>query len=168
MTLLKDGYLSQEELARLPGMPPAERLAKGPVAVIECPQEIPCNPCVEACRLNAITIEGSITNLPVLDSETCTGCGLCIAVCPGQAIFVVDTSYSEDESSVMIPYEFIPLPAEGEFVDGLDRAGRAVCTARVLKVRNLKRNDHTPLITLAVPKDKVMEVRSLRIRRGVL
>ena len=44
--------------------PPEERMAKGRVAVIECVQEIPCNPCENACRLGAITIGEQITNLP--------------------------------------------------------------------------------------------------------
>jgi len=34
--------------------PSEERLANGPVAVIECYQNIPCNPCFTACNRNAI------------------------------------------------------------------------------------------------------------------
>ena len=126
MSLLIDGYLSKEELEELPGMPTRERMAKGPVVVIECAQEIPCNPCVDACRQDAIQIEGSITNLPILESENCTGCGLCVAICPGQAIFVVDVTYSEETGTVMMPYEYLPLPEKGEEVDGLNRAGQVV------------------------------------------
>jgi Fe-S-cluster-containing hydrogenase component 2 len=166
MALLKSGYLSLDEVQALPGVPSAERLAKGPVVVIECAQEIPCNPCVDACNKDAIHLLESITDLPVLEEDKCGGCGLCIAVCPGQAIFVVDATYSESEATVQMPYEYYPLPVAGQIVDGLNRAGQAVCEARVLRVINSKRHDHTPVITLAVPKAQVMEVRSLMPRRN--
>ncbi len=165
MTLVKDGALSAEELATLPGMPSQERLKKGPVAIIECAQEIPCDPCEEACRNGAIQVGESITNLPVLLEEKCTGCGLCIAACPGLAIFVVDMTYSETEATVQLPYEFLPLPNKGEIVDGLDREGHRVCTARVLKVLNPKKFDRTPVITIAVPKECAMTVRNIALRR---
>ena len=37
-------------------MPSEERMRQGRVAVIECVQEIPCNPCSFSCKFNAITI----------------------------------------------------------------------------------------------------------------
>nr|MBC7243833.1 4Fe-4S dicluster domain-containing protein [Chloroflexota bacterium] len=165
MTLAKDGALSLEELATLPGMPSKERLEQGPVVVIECAQEIPCNPCEAACPNEAIQVGEPITNLPVLVEDKCTGCGLCIAACPGQAIFVIDMTYSEAEATVQLPYEFLPLPEKGEIVDGLNREGQRVCTARVLKVLNPKKFDRTPVITIAVPKECAMAVRNIAIRR---
>ncbi|MBE0687112.1 MAG: 4Fe-4S binding protein [Anaerolineaceae bacterium] len=164
MALLTDGYLSQEEVDLLPGVPSKERLAIGPVVVVECAQEIPCNPCVDACNKGALHIEGSITNLPVLDEDKCSGCGLCISICPGQAIFVIDATFSENECSIQMPYEYLPLPKIGEFVDGLNRAGQAVCLGEVRRVLNPKKFDHTPVITLIVPKEFVMVVRSLKPR----
>ena len=88
MTLEKDGVLSPEGLAKLPGMPSKERLEQGAVAVIECAQEIPCDPCEGACPAGAIHVGELITNLPALAADKCTGCGLCIPVCPGLAIFL--------------------------------------------------------------------------------
>ena len=165
MTLEKDGVLSPDELAKLPGMPSKERLEQGAVAVIECAQEIPCNPCEEACPKGAIRVGEPITNLPVLASDKCTGCGLCIPVCPGLAIFVVDMTYSDREATLQLPYEFLPLPEKGEMVTALDREGRAVCSARVVNVRNPKKFDHTPVITIAVPKDQAMNVRNIAVDR---
>ena len=43
---------------------------KGPKAVIECKQDIPCNPCTTCCAFKAITFAGSISSLPELDEET--------------------------------------------------------------------------------------------------
>lgn len=60
------GIPSREELAACPGVPSKERMAEGRVAVIECVQEIPCNPCESSCRFGAITIGEQITDLPTL------------------------------------------------------------------------------------------------------
>ena len=165
MALLKDGFLNLEELAELPGVPSEERQEEGAVAVIECAQEIPCNPCEELCPHGAIKVGKPITNLPVLDEDLCTGCGLCIAGCPGQAIFVVDRTYSDDDASVQMPYEFLPIPEKGSLVEGLNRAGESVCSVRVLKVSNPKSYDRTRVIRIAVPKELAMEVRSIAVTR---
>jgi len=159
--LLKDGVLSAEELQQLPGIPDAQRLAQGPVVVIECAQEIPCNPCETACQFGAIEIGEPITELPVLRAEACTGCGVCIAQCPGQAIFVVDLTYSDAEATVALPYEFLPLPKKGQAVQGLNRAGDAICGGRVVKILNTKKMDRTPVVTVAVPKECAMDVRHI-------
>ncbi len=166
MPLLKDGVLSREELGALKGMPSGERLAAGPVVVIECGQQIPCDPCEGACPQGAIRIGEPIINLPELEEGKCTGCGLCIAACPGQAIFVVDMTYGEGKATVQLPYEFLPLPEKGELVGGLNRAGEEVCEGQVLRVVNSKKLDRTPVVTVIVPRDCGTEVRSIRLRRN--
>ena len=147
-------------------IPPDERMEKGPVVVVECEEEIPCNPCVKACPVGAITIEGNINNLPVVDFDLCTGCGLCIAGCPGLAIFVVHKNYRPDrgEGLVMLPYEFIPLPKKGDKVWGLDRNGKVICEATVERVLNTPKQDRTAIISVAVPSDLVMEVRNIKLK----
>ena len=40
--------------------PPVERIDRGPVAVVECYERIPCNPCATACRVHAIEIGGDL------------------------------------------------------------------------------------------------------------
>ena len=64
MSMINTGFLEYDELAEMQKMPTDERYAKGPIAVIECVQEIPCNPCEVACKLGAIKIGEPITNLP--------------------------------------------------------------------------------------------------------
>ena len=59
---------------------------KGPKAVIDCKQDIPCNPCTTCCAFKAITFAGSISSLPELDEEKCIGCGICFKYCPANAI----------------------------------------------------------------------------------
>jgi len=155
MSYLQNGILTLEDFTR----PSAARLKQGRVAVIECVQPIPCNPCVDICPRQAITIEGNITNPPTIDFELCNGCGLCVANCPGLAIFTIDESRSETEAEVGIPYEFLPLPEPNEIVQAIDRAGIPVCDARVKQVRNPRGYDRTPVITLVVPQPFSMHVR---------
>jgi Fe-S-cluster-containing hydrogenase component 2 len=117
---------------------------------------------VEACRHGAIFIGEDITQLPRLIEEKCTGCGICIPGCPGQAIFVVDLNYSKQRALLMIPYEFYRLPKPNSKVKALNREGKVVGEAKVLKVMNPKKNDRTPVISLLVPKELAMEIRNIR------
>ncbi len=140
-----------------------KKIRKGPIAVIECYQEIPCNPCEVACKFNAIKIGEPIINKPVFVSENCTGCGQCIASCPGLAIFVVYEDYSEEESLVSFPYEYLPLPKKEQIIDAVDPNGSKICKGRVIKVINKKSFDRTSVITIAIPKKYVNQVRGIKI-----
>jgi Fe-S-cluster-containing hydrogenase component 2 len=162
MNYLKDGIVEIQDLQ----LPSEERFEKGPVVIIECVQEIPCNPCVEACPFSAITMPESINHVPVVDFEKCTGCGVCIAQCPGLAIFVVDRTFEEKRALVSLPYEFLPLPEKGERITLIDRAGQPCGEGEVIRIRNAKNQDRTPVITLAVEKSLEMRVRFFRRKKN--
>lgn len=142
--------------------PDATRRAKGPVAVVECFRRIPCNPCYTACPAGAMKPMADINELPEVDFSLCTGCGLCLSRCPGLAIFIVDESVDDTHAIVRIPYEFTPLPAEGDSVTAMNREGTPVCGATVHKVQDNKNQNHTPVVWLRVPKEYSMEVRFFR------
>jgi Fe-S-cluster-containing hydrogenase component 2 len=169
----KTGVATAEDLAKV--MPSQERLEQVPCVIIECFERIPCNPCVDGCPQGAIKIEGNINNLPEVDYEKCTGCGICVSSCPGLAIFVVDRNYSKRKSDteqqertglVMLPYEFLPLPERGEIVDGLSREGKKLCDATVVRVLNSKKQDRTSIISVVVPEELIMEIRNIRSRNS--
>ena len=147
-----------EKLKKSAGYPSEERLNEGPVAVIECLEEIPCNPCETVCPKNSIKVGDPITNLPSINN-LCTGCGKCAVVCPGLAIFIVDRTYSETEAAIIIPYELLPLPAKGDKISGLNRQGSPVCRSKVIRVNANKNFNKTNLVTIAVPKEFSDEVR---------
>jgi len=137
--------------------------SSGKFALIDCPQKIPCNPCETACPFDAIHVGSPITNLPKLNLKKCTGCGNCVAACPGLAIVVIDMTFSETEAVIKLPYEFLPLPQKDQIVDALDKFGKPVCQAKVLEVRNLKIYNLTPVLSIAVPKNYVFDVRTVKV-----
>lgn len=161
--LLKKGYIKEDEMERYPG----GLKGKGIHPVIECTQNIPCNPCQEACPRKCIRIGEKITALPAVDIEKdCSGCGMCVASCSGQAIFLVNEDIDKDYAFITLPYEFLPLPVKGESGKALDRSGQEVCLAEVAEVKSLKAFDQTHLLTMKVPKEMAMKARFF-LRQGV-
>ena len=158
--LIQNGIPTQEDLNRV--TPSASRFNKGPVAVCECFQCIPCNPCSKACPKGAIKVEPDINQIPVIDTDLCIGCGLCIAACPGLALFVVDMTYSEEEALVTIPFEFWPVPQKGQIAEGLDRSGKSRGWFRVVRTVQGRGQNKTWMITLAVPKALAMDIRNIK------
>ena len=159
--LIETGIPTKENLRT--AAPPDERFTKGPVAIVECFQEIPCNPCVDACSFHAINMRKDINDLPKVDFDKCTGCGLCIAQCPGLAIFVVDKTHSATHAVVRLPYEFLPVPEKGQYACGLDRAGEEMGWFEVLRVAPGGVKNKTTVLWLAVPLEMSMEVRNIRV-----
>jgi Fe-S-cluster-containing hydrogenase component 2 len=157
--LEKEGYPAEEELKESPGYPPLKDLEQKPLAVIECIQEIPCNPCEEACPFGAIRIGSPITNLPILDTNKCTGCSKCIAACPGLAIFRIEIK--GNDALISFPYEYLPLPQKGEIVICGDREGNFVSKGEVTKVTIAKNQDNTPIIEVNVKKEFYNRVRTI-------
>ncbi|MFR5028292.1 MAG: ferredoxin family protein [Coprococcus sp.] len=70
-------------------------------------QNIPCNPCQDACPKGCISIGANITSLPTVTENPCIGCGMCVASCSGQAIFLVDEDTGDGYGTVTLPYEFL-------------------------------------------------------------
>ena len=153
-----------DKLRKSSGWPSDERLNQGPVAVIECIEEIPCNPCETVCPKNSITVGNPITNLPKFH-DICTGCGKCLVVCPGLAVFMIDRTYSKTEASITIPYELIPLPNKGDIVIALNRMGEPVCKGKVLKINSNKNYNKTNLVTISIPKKYSDEVRFFKLEK---
>lgn len=160
--LLKKGYIADDEIENYPGV----SYKKGIHPIMECSQNIPCNPCQDACSKKCIKIGEKITSLPAInDDAKCTGCGMCVASCSGQAIFLVNEDYEEGYATVTIPYEFVPLPKRGEKGDALSRSGKKCCEAEVVDVRSVPAFDHTNLLTMKVPIDMSMTARFFRTNK---
>lgn len=135
---------------------------KGGYVVIECPQRIPCNPCATSCPTGAVVPFSDINDVPTVDYSKCTGCGLCVAKCPGLACFVIDLTYSEDKAVIKLPYELIPVPKKGETVKCLNRTGEVAAQGEVLSVAEPLK-DRTRVISVIIPKSAVNEIRAIRV-----
>ncbi len=149
------GVLDKKDVKK----PSETRLKKGPVVVVECVENIPCNPCVKVCPISAIEMK-DINDTPDVDHEKCTGCGLCVTECPGLAIFVVDCS-KDEYCLVTVPYEYLSVPEKGDYVDALDREGKKVCEAEVVRIRE---SGKTYAVTLKVDRKLVWDVRGLKVK----
>ena len=148
----KTGILSIKDLQ----VPSKKQLEKG-VAILECVQDIPCNPCVESCPVHAISMK-DINAPPVNDFEKCIGCTKCVGICPGLAIFVVKVK--GNKAWVTLPYEFVPAPKVGETVTALDRAG--VNRGKAL-VKKVIKQGKTMVITIEIDSDVAMDIRNIKV-----
>lgn len=157
----KTGIPSKEMI--MGKFPSIDRINKGPVAVVECYKQIPCNPCQTACRFNAIIVGEDINNIPEVNRDNCTGCAICLSKCPGLAIMVVDGSKSDKTVEIKIPYEFLPLPKEGDVVKGVDREGNYLDDVKIVKVLNPKSFDRTPIVTFEVDRKYIYDVRNIKL-----
>ena len=85
---------------------PPEKI-DGVFPIFHCYQEVPCNPCTSVCPVGAVkTQDDKITGLPYMaDMDACTGCGSCLAVCPGLSVTMVDFREDPNHPLVTLPYE---------------------------------------------------------------
>jgi Fe-S-cluster-containing hydrogenase component 2 len=148
----KTGILTKKDVKT----PTKKQLEKG-VAILECVQEIPCNPCVESCPVHAISMK-DINAPPINDFEKCIGCTKCVGICPGLAIFVVRVK--GDTAWITMPYEFVPAPQVGQMVEALDRTGAVRGKALVKKVI---KQGKTMVVTIELDSHLAMDVRNIRV-----
>ena len=148
-----------ERVLRL--LPSEERRKKGPYAIFECFQQIPCNPCYTACKFGAVKELTDINELPETFYDKCVGCGACVAHCSGLAAFVIDETWSETQTVVKFAWEFLPLPQKGDVVDAVDRDGQTVTKGTVVSVVTYK--DRTSVIGIAVADAYAHIVRGMAL-----
>ena len=135
--------------------------------VIRCVQEIPCNPCVEACPKGWVQLEGeSIMSLPRWDEE-CVGCLKCAVVCPGLAITVVDRRFDStgNKAQVWLPWELDDNTVRiGNEVTLTGFEGEDVGAGTVRHIRTLKWMDKRKMVQVEVDSKLATKVAGIRIQ----
>jgi NADPH-dependent 2,4-dienoyl-CoA reductase/sulfur reductase-like enzyme/Fe-S-cluster-containing hydrogenase component 2/bacterioferritin-associated ferredoxin len=165
----KEWHDRWEILKRKPGATSdltIETPESGLFPVIRCVQEIPCDPCIHCCPKDMIKMEGDpIFGLPQTVKDECTGCTMCVAVCPGLAITMVDLRAEGPYARVVVPFEVLDdQVVEGDEVYAVDSDGKRICKAEVLKIARRKAYDRTLLVTLQVPKESATAVAGFMIQ----
>jgi Fe-S-cluster-containing hydrogenase component 2 len=155
--LNKTGVPTKEQVLSLF---PEKDILKKPKAIIECYEEIPCNPCSTSCPFDAIYIGEDINTIPVVNFDKCTGCGICVFNCPGIAILVVEEQ--QNKAKFKIAYEFNPKPTAGEVWHGVNREGEVICDASIEKVALTNRHDKTALVTVSIDSKYIHEFVTIR------
>jgi ferredoxin len=157
--------LSEEERSRLEAWERAwEKAAAGTVAVVDCREEIPCNPCEEACRRGAIVVGEDICAPPRYDPDSCDGCGRCVALCPGMAVFLLDRSGGDGKAHITVAYEMREDMKVGAEAWAMDGEGKPLGRGKIIRATNMGGKGGTALVTLEVPEVWALKVRGVRDR----
>ena len=128
---------------------------EGVFPIFHCYQEVPCNPCTSVCPVGAIRTErDDITGLPyIIDLEACTGCGSCVAVCPGLSMILVDYRDDPEHPLVTLPYEIWRERVEvGQKVPVTDVDGAVLGYYPVEKLSTRRKFPGTLLVQVKVDK----------------
>lgn len=166
---------------------PGDRYERSPVVpcsewrpVFFCSEEIPCNPCATVCPVGAIQLRpmhGNIMDLPYFEGDRCTGCGSCVAVCPGLAITLMrripgekaladkvsGDKASGDRAQVVLPWEFNADFDIGTELNLVDQKGDFVERAPVVSKRRVS-SRNTWLLTFHVDIAHASKIAGIRVQ----
>ncbi len=162
-------HRTADVLKSRPGATVTEDLSGEPAGVypvFHCSQEIPCNPCTSICPQHGIRIEGDdIMGLPEFVGQRCDACEMCVAICPGLAVTLVDFRKDGDHAIVTIPHEFAAKALKkGDVVTVLDTEGAMLGNVEVTRVREFKAADRCALVRVKAPREIARRIAGIRVQ----
>jgi NADPH-dependent 2,4-dienoyl-CoA reductase/sulfur reductase-like enzyme/ferredoxin len=129
--------------------------------IIRCVEEIPCNPCVDACPVGSILIpDDPIMGFPIFKGD-CTACGRCVAICPGLAINMIKPDYNTERKTSLLTFPFeleIGELASGSKVVTVDMEGNRIGEGTIVRFRKSPIPDQRKLVSIEVPKTEAFDV----------
>ncbi|HLE00716.1 MAG TPA: 4Fe-4S binding protein [Bdellovibrionota bacterium] len=141
------------ELRAFAGVP-KELFKKGFVASVECIEPISCNLCQTGCP------EGAIEKGRVLIESKCTGCGVCLQICPSAAIAMLREDGDRSTSLLALPWRGHRRWSVGEFASLLNRRGEVLGSGRVIE--EIRPGGTPQIVKLEVPSHLLWEARGLK------
>ncbi len=136
--------------------------------VIRCAQEIPCNPCTEACVLQSIKMkEDTMMGRPQFEGN-CLGCARCVAICPGLAITLVDKNYDplKKTARVILPWE---MPkgsiAIGQQITTTGMEGDVVGKGTIIAMKQSEWQNKRTLVSVEIPYAQADQVAGIQIKK---
>jgi ferredoxin len=143
------------------GGTPKRLEAERVVAAIDCIENIGCRVCQKACPAHAIQIDRP-KNLFLLE-DVCTGCGVCVQVCPSEVPVMISGETSQSFTTMIFTYREKLKLKKLDKIDLLNRKGDLLAHGRVI---DLFIEDGTPLYKVEVPSHLVWDARSIRLSGG--
>ncbi len=139
----------------------------GVFPVFHCTQEVPCNPCISVCPVDALKTErDEITGLPyMIDLDKCIGCMSCVGICPGLAITLVDYRKDSENPTITLPYEVWREKVEpGKEVPLTDNEGAILGRYPVQKVMDNPKYPGTLLVQFRVDKSRAKKIAGIWVQ----
>ena len=134
---------------------------------LHCAQEIPCNPCSEACVLQSIKIkDASIIGTPQFEGD-CLGCARCITLCPGLSITLIDKRYDKTKKTarIVIPWEMPDGKIKiGEELTTTGIDGEIIGKGKIIAIKLAKWQNKRKLVSLEIPYEDADKIVNIRIR----
>jgi NADPH-dependent 2,4-dienoyl-CoA reductase/sulfur reductase-like enzyme/Fe-S-cluster-containing hydrogenase component 2/bacterioferritin-associated ferredoxin len=138
--------------------------------VIRCVEEIPCDPCQEACPIHSIDMpDGRIMAQPEFLGQ-CVGCSQCVVACPGLAIVLVDERADPSRKTALItlPWEISDgVVKPGDRVETVGFEAWPVGKGTVKAVKRSPAHDRRRLVMIEVPYEDRHEVAGFRIQPDI-
>lgn len=131
--------------------------------LIDCPERIACDVCAAVCDRGVIRVKQTVTNRPeVVNEGNCRNCGLCVAHCPGQAVFLVSETGPDGQCRITLPYELDEEAVRGRGLLAVDNRGQPLGPARLIRVWQSERFNNTCLLEVSVSGAIASRVRGIK------
>jgi len=169
-----DKLEEKASIMKLKPLPPVQidvpDIEEGIFPVFHCNQEIPCNPCTSVCPQKQIeTIDDLIMQLPYFKGEKeCTGCGRCVAVCPGLAVTLIDYRKDKNNPIVTFPFEMTTEKLKVDQIITVVGNQGELGQFKVIKSRIIKEFPLTQLVSIKLPSKIAKYAVGIRLQPSIV